>query len=155
MAALATAPGHRFTLGTAVFVSSDATTADVQKHIAKSAGQRDALACGIYNGCRGRTHAPFRANPVGIPGAPTLHPTTGERQYDYVNVEYGLFHRSDSEITSHVGYAGSTKIGNDQQVCYHNSGFVRLRTPTTCAVLERQQDTTYECKQQDGLTATT
>ena len=62
----------------------------------------------FYNGCRGRTHAPFRTNPVGIPVVLTLHPTTGGRQYAYVNIEYGLFHRSDSEITSHVGYAGSS-----------------------------------------------
>lgn len=35
----------------------------------------------------------------------------GERQYAYVNIEYGLFNRSMADVTSHVGYAGSTKIG--------------------------------------------
>lgn len=39
----------------------------------------------------------------------------GERQYAYVNIEYGLFNRSMADVTSHVGYAGSTKIGQEKK----------------------------------------
>ena len=47
-----------------------------------------------------------------------------ERQWAYVNIELdeqGPFARTNSSVSSRVGYAGSLKSGANGLVCYHNN----------------------------------
>jgi len=41
-------------------------------------------------------------------------------QHEFVEAERNLLKRTDLQLTSKTGYAGGTKIGKDNTVCYHN-----------------------------------
>jgi len=41
-------------------------------------------------------------------------------QHEFVEAERAILKREDTELTSKTGYAGGTKVGKDNTVCYHN-----------------------------------
>lgn len=43
-----------------------------------------------------------------------------ERQYAYTHVEMEQFSRKRSDVSAVVGYTGSTKVGDNGEVCYHS-----------------------------------